>query len=507
MLPEPHDISAERNLLGILLYYGEMGNVEIERVFEKISSFKPLFDFEKYFYNDVHQAIYRLIYANFANHVAISIHTLSIPLSREYFFQNDINMAKFRLEQIKLESGLPHQTKELVEKIIDLSMKRKILKLLSETSESITINKDAYKFRFYIDSVEKELAAMVTGSEPGEKECELAKHVAREILVRTKVRKENGCEFHGLKTGFAKLDDLLGGFQNSDLIILAARPSMGKTSLALCLAMNVAEHLRRKNDIGSVGFISLEMSADQLVTRLISFKSTVKYKDILFGNVDDRELELIEVASSNIETLNILIDDNAAMTIENLKRKCRKYAITYDLKILFVDYLQLLTGGKQSSYSNRVNEVSEISRGLKAIAKELNIPVIALSQLSRDLEKREDKTPRLSDLRESGSIEQDADIVMFLHREEYYLRMKTQQNIRKIQEIDSTKKFYSNFLREDITDYYSEEDHIELDERCFDQVAGKAKLYIAKHRNGALGEIDMVFDSETSVFIDPSEYQ
>ncbi len=231
----------------------------------------------------------------------------------------------------------------------------------------------------------------------------------------------------GISTGLVDLDGKMGGLNNSDLLILAGRPSMGKTSLATNIAFNIAKahKMGEKPDGthgtvegGVVGFFSLEMSAEQLAARILSEAAEVPSERIRSGNMDEAEFRRFVEAANALQNCPLFIDDTPALPINQLAARARKLKRTHGLDVLMVDYLQLLQAA--SAKDSRVNEVSEITQGLKAVAKELNIPVIALSQLSRQVENREDKRPQLSDLRESGSIEQDADIVMFVFREEYY---------------------------------------------------------------------------------------
>ena len=251
---------------------------------------------------------------------------------------------------------------------------------------------------------------------------------------------------------------------------------------------------------GSVGFVSLEMSGEQLVTRLISMKSMVNSMKMRSGHINDDEFAKITLATNNLRELDLVIDDNAAISMTELKSKVRRMVLKNKISILFIDYLQLLHGSKKSSDMSRVNEISEISRGLKQIAKELNIPVIALSQLSREIEKREDKMPRLSDLRESGSIEQDADIVMFIHREEYYLRRKEPKPSLDNDESEEEPKYGISKQKVNF------DDKMEQWQKDMENVLGKAEIIIAKHRNGPVGNVELRFDSNTTAFIDPIKY-
>jgi replicative DNA helicase len=267
---------------------------------------------------------------------------------------------------------------------------------------------------------------------------------------------------YGVSSGFEDLDRILGGLQSSDLIILAARPSMGKTSLAINIAIGK-----------SVAFFSLEMSTEQIATRMLSIRSGFSSSRIRAGEFENKhDFEKLCVVASDLNALPVYIDDTPAITIATLRSKARRLKRQHDIGLILVDYLQLLRG---SSYNegSRVQEIGEISQGLKAIAKELNIPVIALSQLSRAVESREDKRPQLSDLRESGNIEQDADVVMFIYRDEYY-------HARKEPAPNDPK-------------------HVEWQE-YFNKVKNVSDIIISKQRNGAIGVIQLHFNSHTTSF-------
>jgi len=268
------------------------------------------------------------------------------------------------------------------------------------------------------------------------------------------------------------LDKLLGGIQDSDLIILAGRPSMGKTALAINMALNIAMHFKENNKKLSAGFFSLEMSSEQLASRMIAMQSGINAKKFRSGDFSKDDFSAIVKANKNLHDLNFFIDDTPALTISAIRTRARRMKRKNNLGVLFIDYLQLVRGSSSKS-DNRVQEISEITQGLKAIAKELNIPVIALSQLSRAVEQREDKRPQLSDLRESGSIEQDSDIVMFIFREQYYTERKRPKEGSKEHEKWIT----------DMSECHS-----------------KAEVIIAKQRHGPIGNVTIRFDADTTKF-------
>lgn len=286
----------------------------------------------------------------------------------------------------------------------------------------------------------------------------------------------------GVTTGLRDLDKKLGGLQQSDLLILAARPAMGKTSLAVNIAYNAANAHAKSGgqEGGSVGVISLEMSADQLATRLLSSLSGIPSEKMRTGSFNTEDFHRMVDVSRWLSQIPLHIDDTPAQTITAVRNRARRMKRKHGLDMLIVDYLQLLrgTGSKQSE--NRVLEVSEITRGLKAIAKELQIPVVALSQLSRGVESREDKRPMLSDLRESGSIEQDADVVMFIYRDEYYLQAQEPD------QGDATK-------------------HAEWQDKM-EKARSIAQVIIAKQRHGSVGSVDLRFDGQFTRFEDLDKY-
>ena len=296
----------------------------------------------------------------------------------------------------------------------------------------------------------------------------------------------------GVSSGFAELDRLLGGLHPSDLIILAGRPSMGKTALATNIAFNIAKSYRAgrgpkgevvAEDGGIAGFFSLEMSAEQLALRVLAEESGVSGDKIRKGEVSREDFDRFLQASMTLQSVPLFIDDTPALTIGALRTRARRLKRQRGLDVIVVDYLQLLQGTPGQGERNRVQEISEVTRGLKAIAKELDVPVIALSQLSRAVEQRDDKRPQLSDLRESGSIEQDADVVMFVYREQYYLERA--EPSRKPEENDD--KYYQR--------------HDDWKKRAA-QVHGLAEVIVAKQRHGPIGRVILAFEGATTKFSD-----
>ncbi|MHA1600442.1 MAG: replicative DNA helicase [Alphaproteobacteria bacterium] len=312
-----------------------------------------------------------------------------------------------------------------------------------------------------------------------------------EAIAMTEAALKRDSHVSGVSSGFRDLDKLLGGLHQSDLVILAGRPSMGKTALATNIAYNAASSRRRESAPDGtpievpevVAFFSLEMSTEQLATRIISEQAHVRSDSMRRGEIHDAEFDRVFEASRALHTLPLFIDDTPALSIPALRTRARRLKRQHGLSLIVVDYLQLMQGPPGMRNDNRVQEVSEITRGLKAVAKELNVPVIALSQLSRQTEQRDDKRPQLSDLRESGSIEQDADVVIFLYREEYYLARErpTQRPSESGERFGERQSGY--------------------DERL-EQSRNKAEVIIAKQRHGPIGTVELHFQGEFTQFND-----
>ncbi len=290
----------------------------------------------------------------------------------------------------------------------------------------------------------------------------------------------------GVATGLVGLDNLLGGLQKSDLVILAGRPSMGKTALATNIGHHAASLFRRSDNSEAeggavIGFFSLEMSREQLATRILADRSKVPSDKIRRGMITDRQFDQIMQASAELHSIPFFIDDTPALSVSQLRTRARRLKRQQNLGLIIVDYLQLMRPSAGASKENRVQEVSDITRGLKALAKELNMPVLALSQLSRAVEQREDKRPQLSDLRESGSIEQDADVVMFIFREMYYL--ERQKPIKRVEETEDNFEKRINKFNED----------------C-EKAEGKSEVIVAKQRHGPIGTIELAFEGGSTKF-------
>ncbi len=304
-----------------------------------------------------------------------------------------------------------------------------------------------------------------------------------EAIKRAEIAAKSSGGVSGLSTGLRDLDKKTGGLHPSDLLILAARPGMGKTALATKIAFGGAKAMAAAGEKKQVAMFSLEMSAEQLATRLLAEESRIEGDRIRRGDIGAREFERFVAVSRDIGSLPLVIDDTPAITLSAMRTRCRRLARTSGLALIVVDYLQLMRPAPGTRPENRVLEITQITQGLKALAKELAVPVLALSQLSRAVESREDKRPQLSDLRESGSIEQDADVVMFIYRDEYYLQQRAPRQIA----FDNDEKF---------------QNAVEKWQRDMENVHNKAELLIEKQRHGPTGKIDLFFEGAFTRFAD-----
>lgn len=363
----------------------------------------------------------------------------------------------------------------------DLAIRRELIEIGSEMVSVATTPGEDGSGENQIQTAEKKLGALAMrgSARGGFKGFDLA--ITEAIKMATAAFSRDG-KIAGISTGLTDLDHKLGGLHNSDLLILAGRPSMGKTSLATNIAYNVAHAYKEKLneagqkervDGGKVGFFSLEMSSEQLATRILAEVSGVQSHRIRQGDFEQHDYEKIRDAAKDLETLPLFIDDTGGISISQLSARARRQQRSTGLDVLIIDYLQLITGSATKNGGSRVQEVSEITMGLKALAKELNIPIIALSQLSRQVEQRDDKRPQLSDLRESGSIEQDADAVLFVYRESYYLERQEPE--------DNDEKFQAWMEK-------------------MDRVRNIGEVIISKQRHGPIGRVELYFDANITKF-------
>ena len=432
----PHDDVAEKSLLGALIINNDV-------LPEILTIVKP-----RDFYDERHQIIFDAILNLYDNHKPVDLLTLSSELKSKKQLDK-IGKASYLAELSNFVPAASH-AKAYAELIEKASTRRRLINAGTKIAER-AFQDDANPDEL-IGSAEQELFEV--SDKIVKSDYVSIDQLLADAFDRIDDLHKNKGSLRGLKTGFRDLDKKTAGFQKGDLIIVGARPAMGKTTFAQNLTYNIAS-INKKG----VLFFSLEMGANEIIDRMISDVSGVDNWKMRTGNLSDEEFQKIGDAMDEMDDLPIYIDDSSAMTIVELRNKARRAMHDHDIGIVIIDYLQLLQGSDRYK-GNRVQEVTEISRGLKILARELNIPVIALAQLSRNVTGRDDPRPVLSDLRESGSIEQDADLVMFLHRPDYY-----RQN----------------------DDNY-EETHI-------------TELLISKHRHGPVGKIELYFHPELLRFM------
>jgi replicative DNA helicase len=365
--------------------------------------------------------------------------------------------------------------------IADLAIKRKLALLGEDIVNSLHNDSGSdTSAREQIEAAETKLFELSNKVEHSKGFVSITGAIGETIRQITLAREREN-HISGLSSGFMDLDRMLGGFQKSDLIILAGRPSMGKTTLAINMAYNVALEFKREVENNgeiekAVGIFSLEMPSSQLSAKILSIETGINTDKFRRGEINENEFIKIVQKSEVIAKTPLFIDDTPALTISSIRTKIRRLVRQENAGFIIVDYLQLIRGVNESSRSNRVLEISEITQGLKAAAKEFGLPILALSQLSRLVEQREDKKPQLSDLRESGSIEQDADIVMFVFRESYYEERKAPN--------PSQQEKYQQW------------------QMNMEKLRNKSEIMIAKHRNGPIGSVDLYYNAEMSKFAD-----
>jgi replicative DNA helicase len=421
------------------------------------------------------------------------------PVTLKPYFETDPAMAELGGTQYLARLTADGQgllaPRELAQQIYDLALLRELVSVGRGLVEGALDTSEEVEPMKQISEAEAALFRVAEGAS-GSSEAESFRGATSKALEMIETAINSGGHVSGKTTGFTSINDKCGGLHNSDLIILAGRPGMGKTSLATNIAFNCADRLLRDQRDGiakSVGagvvFFSLEMSSDQLATRVLAEQAGIPSEALRMGKISRDDFQQLSYASQRLAELPLFIDDTPALTIAALRTRARRLKRRHDIGLIVVDYLQLLQGSGRAQ-DNRVNEISEISRGLKTLAKELQVPVIALSQLSRAVESREDKRPMLSDLRESGSIEQDADMVWFVFREDYYVAAREP----KVPHGDS--------------DIKTNEAHAAWQAEM-EQVYGLAELIIAKQRHGATGKVRQRFEPKITKFSDlaQGEYQ
>ncbi|MGL5115733.1 MAG: replicative DNA helicase [Beijerinckiaceae bacterium] len=461
----PHNLELERAVLGVILVH----NDAFDRVADVLQP--------EHFYEGVHRRVYEVI------STLLRGGKIATPITLKMFL-TDIDFGGLTVPQylarLAAEATTVINAVEYARAIRDLALRRNLILVGEEISNTAYTSGPEETPRTQIEEAERKLYGLAESGrfEGGFQRFDSSVNIAIEMAARAFERDGN---LSGLSTGLSDLDRMMGGLQASDLVIVAGRPGMGKSALATNIAFNIAKAYegevspdgkRRALNGGICGFFSLEMSADQLATRIIAEQAGVPSYKIRRGEVQQHEFEKVVEAARRMQTVPLYIDQTGGISIAQLTARARRLKRQRGLDLLIVDYLQLLSGSSKKG-ENRVQELTEITTGLKALAKELEVPVMALSQLSRQVENRDDKRPQLSDLRESGSIEQDADVVLFVYREEYYLKNK--------QPREGTEEFLK--WQQDM-----------------ERAHGRAEIIIGKQRHGPTGTVELQFDAEVTRF-------
>ena len=453
----PNNIEAEQSVLGSILLQNE--------IFDDISTLITSINFYDPLHQRIFAAIENLIYKGM----------LANPITLKNHFEkekDDIDVPEYLVKITKFSSS-SRQTIEYSKIIYDMYVRRELIKISENTIDSAKVNDLNISGQKIIENSEKFLFDL---AEKGSFSSSLVKFdEAMKLTIEMATNAYKNDEgIVGVPTGLRDLDDRLGGLHQSDLIIIAGRPSMGKTALATNIAFNAAKKLQDENKKSSIAFFSLEMSSEQLSTRILAEQSRITSHNIRRGKISDEEFDKFIETSKTISELPLFIDETPAISIAALSNRARRIKRLHGLDMIVVDYIQLMRATINNK-DGRVQEISEITQGLKAIAKELSVPVLALSQLSRAVELRDQKKPQLSDLRESGSIEQDADVVMFVYRESYYLE-KQEPRVATVEHAEWQAKM--------------------------NEVSNLAEIIIGKQRHGPTGNIMLEFEAMFTKFKD-----
>ena len=456
---QPSNLEAEQALLGSILVNNDIID-EISNIINPIS-----------FYDPAHTKIYEVIET--LNNKGM----IANPITLKNFFEkdnmlNEVGGTEYLVKLTRFSSS----TKQAIDyaKVIHEMYLRRELVLISDNLSSETLNAKEETAEKIIENTEKSLFDLAERGSFSQSFLKFNVALDQTIEMATLAMKSDQ-GIVGVPTGLSDLDEKLGGLHRSDLVILAGRPGMGKTALATNIAYHAAQNLLSRQEKSSVAFFSLEMSSEQLSTRILSEQARIKSDDIRRGKVTEEEINRYIETSRNIYNLPLFIDETPAITIATLSNRARRIKRLFGVSLIVVDYIQLMRAGNTNRNDGRVQEISEITQGLKALAKELGVPVLALSQLSRAVEQRDDKQPQLADLRESGSIEQDADVVMFVYREAYYLERK-QPKLGSIE-------------------------HAEWQSKMND-VNGLADIILGKQRHGPTGTVKVEFEGIYTKFKD-----
>ncbi|MEN3286140.1 MAG: replicative helicase, partial [Bradyrhizobium sp.] len=471
----PHNIEAEQGLLGAMLVNND--------AFYRVSDFLE----PKHFFEPLHQTIYETASS------LIRMGKVATPVTLKTFLPADFDVGGMTVGQylarLAAEATTIINAQDYGRTIYDLSLRRDLIGI---GEDMVNVAYDApvdFAPRNQIEDAERKLYELAESGRYDGGFQKFSQALTTALDMAAKAFQRDG-KLSGISSGLRDLDAKMGGLQHSDLIILAGRPGMGKTSLATNIAYNVAQAYKgelqpdgtmKAVNGGVVGFFSCEMSGEQLATRIIAERSGISSSLIRRGGITEADFEKLRDCSIELQTLPFYVDETGGISISQVMARARRLKRQKGLDLLVIDYIQLLSGSGKRGNDNRVQEVTEITTSLKALAKELAVPIIALSQLSRQVENRDDKRPQLSDLRESGSIEQDADVVMFVFREEYYLSRSEPMHRSE----ESQEKFNERYDR--------------WQER-FSQVHGTGEVIIAKQRHGPIGKVTLRFNGDTTRF-------
>jgi len=453
----PNNIEAEQAVIGSILVSNDIFD-EISTIISSINFYDPM-------HQKIYEAIESLVYKGM----------LANPITLKNYFEDekdDLNVPEYLVKITKFSTTV-RQAIEYSKIIYDMYVRRELIKISEQTIDSAKLNELDTNGQTIIENSERLLFDL---AEKGSFNSSLVKfdEAMKQTIEMASAAYKNEEGIVGVPTGLRDLDDKLGGLHQSDLIIIAGRPSMGKTSLATNIAFNAAQKLQDSGKKSSIAFFSLEMSSEQLSTRIISEQARISSNDIRRGRISDEQFDKFLETSKNIAELPLYIDETPAISIAAMSNRARRIKRLFGLDMIVVDYIQLMRGTTYNK-DGRVQEISQITQGLKAIAKELGVPVVALSQLSRQVEQRDDHKPQLADLRESGSIEQDADVVMFVYREGYYLQRKEPREATV--------------------------EHAEWQAKM-NEVAHLAQIIIGKQRHGPIGNVTLEFEERFTKFKD-----
>ncbi len=452
----PNNIEAEQSVIGSILLSNE--------IFDEINILISSKNFHDPMHQKIFSAIEKLIYSGM----------LANPITLKNYFENEkdeLNVPEYLVKITKFSTS-SRQAIEYSKLIYDLYVKRELIKISENVIDAAKLNDLDNDGQKIIENYEKSLFDL---AEKGSFSSTIVKfdEALKQTIEMASSAYKNDEGIVGVPTGLTDLDDRLGGLHKSDLVIIAGRPSMGKTALATNIAFYAAKKIQDEGKKSSIAFFSLEMSSEQLSTRILAEQSRIKSNDIRRGRISEEQFDKFIETSKNITELPLYIDETPAISIAALSNRARRIKRKYGLDMVVVDYIQLMSATNYRE--GRVQEISEITQGLKALAKELSVPVLALSQLSRAVEHRDDKKPQLADLRESGSIEQDADVVMFVYREAYYAERKEPRPATV--------------------------EHAEWQAKM-NEVSNLAEIIIGKQRHGPTGNIMLEFEAMFTKFKD-----